>query len=323
MERRANLLVGLASRLAVFVLLAVLAFALPRLLPGDPVDLVQSSDIVRSMTGAETDGLRQQIGLSGSWLEQFRDYCLAILRGDLGYSLRHAAPVTDLLRASAPWTGLLIVGAMPIYLFVGVAAGIEAGRAPFEPVDRILTTIATVLASIPPFACAIGLLLVFGVLWPVFPVGGAQPIFPSEQPFERIAEIARYAALPVLALSFHEVVRFFFLSRGEAMNLSTRAFVQNARSRGIHGWRERAHYFGRNLLPVVLARMSDSITALVGAILYVEVVFSYPGIGHLIYGAILDRDYALLQGAVLGLAALMLSLNWIMDAVVALLAERG
>ncbi len=320
---RSDLLYGLVNRLVVFLLLVILAFLLPRLMPGDPLDIMLSDDALRELTEAETAELRRQMGLSGSWLDQFWRYIGALARGDLGYSHQHAAPVAELLGKSLPWTGLLIAGATPIYLFVGLVGGIWAGRRPHGNADRIATTLITILASIPPFAAAILLLLTFGILWPVLPVSGAEPLFPSPDPLIRARQIATHAVLPCLALAMHEIVRIFFIARGEAVSLAVRSFLINAKARGITGWRLYVNYYGRNMLPVVLARLSDTTTTMVGVVLFVEIVFSYPGIGHLIYGAILDHDYTLLQGAVIGLAAFVLALNWAIDVAIAIYARRG
>tara|TARA_E500000318_G_scaffold111994_1_gene133210 strand:+ start:1418 stop:2407 length:990 start_codon:yes stop_codon:yes gene_type:complete len=314
---------GLVNRLAVFALLVGLTFALPRLIPGNPLDLLLSSDLIRALTLEETRALRREMGLNGSWLEQFFDYCLAIMQGDFGYSVQHAAPVTSLLLNALPWTGLLILGAVPVSLVIGVLGGIEAGRAPHRLVDRLLTIAMTMLLGIPPFMIAILLLVLFGITWPLFPVGGSQSLFPPAGSLARTIDIVQHAALPAIALAMHEVARFYFLCRGEAESLTARPFLIYARARGVSGWRERLNYYGRNLLPAILARMSDSLTALVSAVLFVEIVFSYPGIGRLIYEAILDRDYVLLQGAILGVAAVSLTLNWVIDAAVTTLARRG
>ncbi|SFU10679.1 peptide/nickel transport system permease protein [Pseudovibrio denitrificans] len=318
-----NLLSGLSVRLLVFFLLVLLVFFLPRLLPGDPVAIFLSSDLSRDLSGSEAEELRSQFGVAGGWLQQLGEYLSNLVVGDLGYSVPHAAPVSQLLKAAIPWTLLLIACAAPLFLIAGAAGGIEAGKAPGALFDRVATGTVTVIASIPPFTAAVLLLLAFGILWPVLPAGGAEPLFPSDNPLQRDFDVARHAVLPVLALSLHEVSRFYFLARGEAITLSQRPFIINACGRGIKGWRLRTAYYGRSLFPVFLARMSDSLTGLFGAVLFVEIVFSYPGTGHLIYNAILDRDYVLLQGAVIVMAGLVLLLNWIIDAVATSLARRG
>ncbi len=318
-----HIIAGLIDRTAVFAGLVALTFFLPRLIPGDPLELLLSADAARMLKAEEIETLRERYGLSGSWLDQFMRYLDALAHGDLGFSLRHASPVLDLLLGAAPWTLLLIAGAMPVYLLAGLCGGIEAGQSPHSARDRLITGAMIVVASVPPFAAAILLLLAFGVVWPLFPVSSAEPLFPPDDFLARGLAIARHAVLPVTALALHEIARFFFLARGEAVGLSARPFILNARARGISGWRLRLHYYGRSVVPAALARMGDSITTLFGAVFFVEVVFSYPGIGTLIYTALLERDYVLLQGAMLGMALVVLALNWVLDALVTSLATRG
>mgnify|MGYP000433111597 CR=1 FL=1 len=322
-EPIAKLLPGLITRGAVFLLLVFLAFSLPRLLPGDQMALLQSSDLGRALTQGELEHLQQTSGLSGSWAAQFLRYLKGLAAGDLGYSLPHAAPVSQLLLATLPWSLLLLCLALPVSLGLGVYGGIAAGQARGTLRDRCLTGAMTLLAGIPPFTTALLLLLLLGILWPLFPASGAEPVFPAATALQRGFDILRHAFLPALALAAHEISRFFFLVRAETVSLSQRAFVLNARARGILGWRLQAGYYGRNLLAVVLARLSETLTGLFGAVLFVEIVFSYPGTGLLIYTAILERDYALIQGLVIALAALVLSLNWAVDTLADLLAQRG
>ncbi|HBR98100.1 MAG TPA: ABC transporter permease [Gammaproteobacteria bacterium] len=311
------------NRVCIFFLLLMVIFALPRLLPGDPLDVLLSSDRVRDLSAAELAALRDEMGLSAPLITQFADYLRDLARGDLGYSSHHATQVTTLLANALPWTALLMVAALSVYLVLGVALGLEAGRAPHGRVDRVITTVMTLLASLPAFSIAVLLLMLFAVLLPIFPTSGATSLFAPTAPVARVLDILWHAVLPVTALALHEVVRFYYLSRGEVMSLSVRPFIENARARGVTAWRERVHYFGRNLIPAMLARMSDSVTKLIGGVVYVEAVFAYPGIGHLLLGAIADRDYPLLQGALVTIAAFVLLLNGLIDAWVSALARRG
>ncbi|WP_199261193.1 ABC transporter permease [Paracoccus binzhouensis] len=322
-RRTARLAMDLLARLAVLGLVALMVFALPRLLPGDPVQAMLASDHAQNLGPAELAALRERLGLTGGWGRQLGDWLGDLARGDLGRSIRHARPVAALIAESLPWTLLLILGAMPVYLLGGALAGIQAGRARGGALDRGLTGFVTVLASIPPFVLAILLMLGFAILWPVLPAGGALPLFPSDRPLVRAGQVARHAVLPVAALALHEFARFYYLARAEAVSLSRRPFLLNAEARGLPPLRLLVDYHGRNILPAFVARLSDSLSGLIGAAVIVEIVFSYPGIGGLVYGAILDRDYPLLQGATITLAAGVLALNWLIDAALAVLAERG
>jgi len=320
--RLAGGLTGLLRRAAVFALVLLLMALLPRLLPGDALDVMLDSDVQRDLLDSERARLRAQLGLDGSLAAQMWGDLSRLLRGDLGYSPLHGAPVADLLAEALPWTALLIGLALPMFLGLGIGLGIEAGRQPGGALDRGLTTAMSLLASVPPFVTAIALMLCFSILWPILPSGGAEPLFAPCTPLARALEVLRHAILPAFALALHEVVRYFFVLRGAATALSGRAFVVNARGRGVSGWRERHAYFGRNLIPVICARLGQSVATLFTASLFVEVVFSYPGVGLLTYQAVLDRDYALLQGAIAVLAALVLGLNWGFDALTDLLVRR-
>ena len=320
------LLSDLANRLVVLVIIVGLTFLLPRLLPGDPLDLMASPDAARSLTVEEAKRLRVVMGLDGTWLEQFLAYLQRLATGDLGYSLQHAAPVGAILAKAMPWTALLIGLSLPIFLIVGVGTGIEAGLRRHSAIDRGLTSAMAVVGSLPPFAWAVFLLIGFAIAWPVFPSAGAEPLFPAANWWVRTTDVLRHAALPAIALAMHEVVRYFFLARGETIVLTARPFMVNARARGVRGvrgWRLRHNYLFANMRAPLLARLSDSVTGLVTAILFVELAFSYPGVGQVIYLAILQRDYSLLQGAVLMLSAMVLLINWVVDIAAANLADRG
>ena len=314
---------GLASRLIVLGVVALIVFALPRALPGDPLTAALSPDLARDLDPGELAALRARLGLDGSWWAQLSDWVEVLARGDLGFSVSHARPVAELLTQSLPWTLLLILAAMPVYLGLGTFAGIVAGCVPGGRRDRRLTFAVTLLASIPPFLLALLMMLGFAILWPVLPASGALPLFPSEDPLARAGEIARHAVLPALALAGHEYARFDVLARAEAARVSGRPFMMLARARGLSPVRLLVDYEGRNVFPAILARLSDSVAGLVSAVVIVEIVFSYPGVGGLIYGAILARDYALLQGTVITLATVLLALNWMIDAATTALAERG
>lgn len=318
-----TILYGLFVRVIIFLFLIVMTFLAPRLLPGDPVQLAQSSDLTRSLTALEIVDLQLVLGVSDTWPKQLWTYLIGLVQGNLGYSVPHAASVASLLANTLPWSLLLLTLAAPVILGLGVWGGIEAARVPGSRVDQLATVLVTLLASLPPFTSAVLLLLVFGILWPVFPSSGAEPVFPSSNALTRGTDIFRHAVLPALALALHEVSRFFFLVRGETISLAQRSFVINARARGVTGWRMEVNYFGRNLLVVIVARLSDTLTGLFGAVLFVEIVFSYPGTGLLIYNAVLERDYALLQGIVVVLAGLVLTINWVVDATAENLARRG
>lgn len=322
-RRRLAAIRPVLDRMAALVLVAGLAFLLPRLMPGDPLELLRSSDLHLALSPEERAALGRDMGLGGSLGAQFLAFCAALLSGDLGHSVAHAAPVSQILAGALGWTCLLVLLALPIYSVVGTWLGIEAGLAPGRPLGRGLLVAASILGSLPPYAVSVLLLVGLAVAVPLFPLGGAEPLFPSADPLERLGAILHHAALPALALASHETVRFFFLARAATLALAARPFVTNARARGIGGWRLRLTYLARNMAPLLAGRLSDTMAGQFTIVLFVEIVFSYPGIGFVLYEAIRTRDFALLQGAVVVLAAAILTLNALLDGLAAHLARRG
>lgn len=317
-----QLIAGLVQRAVVFLLLLFLMALLPRLLPGDPLALLLDSQATMTLDAAETRRLEEQFDLDGGiGAAVWRDVS-ALLSGDLGVSRAHGLPVGDVIASAFPWTALLILGAVPIFLATGVLSAIEAGRAVDRPADRALTLLMSLLATLPPFAAAALLVLLFAVWIPIFPATGAEPLFPSDDLGQRVIGIAHHAVLPTLALALHEVTRYYFVLRAETEGLFKQPFLQAARLRGVSGLRERRDYLLRNLMAAILARLSHSVSTLFSAVLFVEVLFSYPGVGLLAYQAILERDYILLEGIVAIIALLVLLLNWMLDAASTLLARR-
>lgn len=158
-----SLLSGLANRLVVLAIIVGLTFLLPRLLPGDPLDLMVSPDAARSLTVEEAARLRLVMGIDSNWLEQFVAYVQRLVTGDLGYSRQHAAPVGSILAKAIPWTALLIGLSLPIFLIVGVGTGIEAGLRRHSAIDRGLTYAMAVVGSLPPFASTVFLLIGFAI----------------------------------------------------------------------------------------------------------------------------------------------------------------
>lgn len=311
------------QRLTLFVLLLILMAALPRLLPGDPLALILGEE-AQALNLDHQSALRVEMGLSsdGFFNDVVKDVT-HILKGQLGHSASHGADVSTLVFRALPWTVFLTFLACPLFLLIGVSCGIEAGRLAGRRLDRILCWVMSAQAATPPFAVAMLLLICLAIAWPILPAGGAESLIVRHYGLARFLDIAFHALLPALALALHEVSRYFFIIRGEVISISRRPFVQTALANGISLWRERLDLYLANLSAVILSRLSYSIPTLLGAALFVEVVFAYPGIGSLSYQAVLDRDYTLLQGATAVLAAIILITNWILDTLVMLVSERG
>lgn len=311
------------DNLLALLLLIGLNFVLPRGLPGDPVDALLGEDLVAGYSDAQLTQLKEAHGLSGSWWQQFGAYLVTLSQGDLGYSAQHAAPVAQLLADALPWTVLLMLSVIPTSLLIGVWPGLVAGARRGSVFDRVAEAVAALLSSFPAFAVGLLLLSVFGVSLSWFPIAGGTSLFADYHGWRYAMDIIWHTTLPVLALSLHGGVHYFYLARGVAEQLAGRAFIQAARERGIRGGRLLFHYFFRNALPILLGKVSTTLPRTLGAVLFVEMVFSYPGVGQLLLDAIHARDYPLIQGGLFVLGVLVLAINSALDALISALGRRG
>lgn len=313
----------LLGNVLAFVLLLLLTFALLHLLPGDPLDALYASDLVQQPDAQTQQQLRVQQGLAGLPHERLWLYLGQVLRGDLGFSALHAAPVSELVRNSLPWSLALVVLSVPLSLLLGVLPGLWAGSTSRPSVDQGLIAAAALLSSLPSFALALLLLSLFSVQLGWFPAAGSEQLFSTASGWRLWLDRLWHACLPILVLSLHGALRFFYLSRGLAQQISERPFIAAAQARGVGYGRLLRRYYWPNIWPEILTRMTGVLPSVLGATLFVETVFSYPGIGLLLLNAIHSRDFPLLQGVIVSLGFVILLVNSLIDLVVVRLNQRG
>lgn len=306
-----------------FVMLLLLTFTLLYLLPGDPLDALYGTDLVQRPDVQTQERLRVEQGLAGLLHERLWLYLTQVLRGDLGFSALHAAPVSELIRSSLPWSLALVLLSVPLSLLLGVLPGLSAGSANRPALDQGLIMAAALLSSLPSFALALLLLGLFSVQLGWFPAAGSEPLFSTDNGWRLWLGRLWHACLPILVLSLHGALRFFYLSRGLARQISERPFIAAAQARGVGYGRLLWCYYWPNAWPEILARMTGVLPSVLGATLFVETVFSYPGIGLLLLNAIHTRDFPLLQGVIVSLGFVILLVNSLIDLAVLRLNQRG
>lgn len=313
----------LLNNLLAFCLLILLAFVLLRWLPGDPVDVLYSGDITRGIGAAEREVLRESLGLAGSIWSQGWQFLQQLAQGNLGYSVHHAAPVSALLFASLPWSLALVLLSVPLALILGVLPGLLAGSQAHKLLDYWLLVFAAGLSSLPSFALALVLSSIFAHQLGWFPLSGGATLFADYSGWQRILDYLWHGWLPLLVLAAHGALRFFYLSRGLAQQLSQRPFIAAAKASGLNQWQLLRHYYWPNAWPELLTRMTGVLPSVLGSTLFVEVVFSYPGIGQLLLDAIYNRDFPVIQGVMLTVGLIILITNSVIDLFVYQLSKRG
>ncbi len=307
------LLGRLIQSAAVLLAMSFVVYGLIGLMPGDPIDLMISSD--PRMTSEDAQRLREIYGLDQPLLSRWGAWLGSALSGDLGWSRLQARPVLEALAPALAETAVLMGLALVLTLAIALPAGILAARRPHSPVDRTIGLAAFVGISTPPFWLSLVLIIVFAVLLGVLPAGGTALS-------GGLVEHLRYLVLPLLALTLAGVGGYVRFVRAAMLETLGREWIRTARAKGVseNGVLLR-HALRPAMIPVATLVGIDFGTLFSGALI-VETVFARPGMGRLIYDAILGNDYNLALAALLLATALTLLGNLLADIGLVLLDRR-
>lgn len=311
-RRRAG---GLAAYLVTIFALVTLNFLLPRAMPGDPVDALLAQGAPGFVHGQQAvDRLEEYYGLDEPLLEQYGDYLGRLARGDLGRSIVTNAPVVDELAAKLPWTLLLVGGSVVLATVVGLVAGISSGWRRDRPLDRAMMTVLLAVREFPTFLLASLLLFVFAVKLDWLPLFGARTPFSDRWSLlDQAMDVGRHLLLPLLVLSVGLAVGNYLVMRAGMVNELGSDYLLLGRAKGLRPRHLKYRYAARNaLLPVVSLTALQLGFALTGDVL-VERVFSYPGLGGMLFDAIGQRDYPTIQATFLVISVTVVSANALAD----------
>lgn len=246
--------------------------------------------------------------------EQFLAYMKNLITGNLGKSIYYKMPVSDVIMFHLPWTILIFVSATVISTISGVILGTFSAKNRKKGSDRIMMTGMIAFAEIPSFLLGLILLLIFGVYLRLFPLAGAVTPFANYNgPSEQIWDILYHAVLPFLTLSLSQLTGVYLLTRNTLITVITKDYIRTARAKGLGEKNVWIRHALRNTLLPVVTRTGFIIGILMGVVVFVENVFSYPGIGMTLKNAVIVRDYPLIQGILLVIAVSILICNLLVD----------
>ena len=314
---------GRVAQYALIILIAVsLNFAIPRLAPGTPIDYLVPSEQVSTITPEQREQILAQFGLEKPLVEQYGRYLAGIAQGDLGYSTQQGRPVVDMLLERLPWTLVLVGGAIALALVVGGSAGFlsAARRGGRTEVGGLV--LFMFLDSMPPFWLGMLLLVVFSGYLKLLPVFGALPLTNEGGGFGLTFEVAQRLVLPLLTLTLVRAGWLFLVARSSLAGELSEDYILMAEAKALSRRRViLGHGIPNALLPLVTA-VAVEVGTVVGGATVVETVFSYPGLGRLIYESVLSRDYPVLQGAFLLMAIGVILANLLADLLYPLIDPR-
>ncbi len=309
----------------IFVILSF-NFFLPRIMPGDPFAFLTgdpSTDMPVVLDAGIKAKLLSYYGLDKPLSMQYYDYIANILHGDLGWSIYYNAPVWDVLRGSLKWTLLLVGTSTVIYMASGIMLGAVSAWKKGKRVDAGLLTFILSLSSFPSFFLGLLFIILFGVDLGLFPISGARtPFMDYSTSFEEIIDILHHLLLPAATLVIAHIGGIYLLTRNSMLNVLGEDYILTARAKGLReGYIMRRHALKNALLPISTMIALIAGFMITGTIL-VETVFAYPGVGRLLYEAVLVRDYPLLQGAFMIITLLIIAANLAADMIYVYLDPR-
>lgn len=298
----------------------VLNFFLIRLAPGDP------AMVMAGEAGASDQifvaQLREKFGLDRPLPEQLFRYVKGIASFDLGFSFRQQMPVSKLILDRLPATLLLTMTAFAISLLFGILFGVLAARFAGTWADTAITVLALVFYATPLPWLALMAILLFSVVTDWLPSFGYETVGANYTGLAHVLDVGAHLIMPAAAIGLFFMATYARMTRASMLEVNRLDFVKTARAKGLsNSVIQRRHVLRNALLPVVTLAGVHSGTLIGGAVL-TETVFAWPGIGRLMYEALLQRDYNLLLGVFVICSAMVLIFNLVTDLVYRLVDPR-
>lgn len=318
------LLSRIGKALVVVLGVVIINFFLIRLAPGDPAAVLAGQ--AGAGDAAYVDQLRVAFGLDKPVLTQLFLYLKGVVQLDLGFSYRNHVPVLDLIVERLPATFLLMSCAFVFSIVLGVLLGVVAAKARYRNkrrwIDSSVMTGALLLYATPLFWLSLMGILLFSVVLGWLPAFGMETVGANLTGWARAGDIALHLILPTVTLGCFFMAVYVRLTRASMLEVIGMDFVKTARAKGVSPSRViRAHVLRNALLPVITFA-GIQLGQMAGGAVLTETVFAWPGIGRLMFDALLQRDYQLLLGIFLVTSIMVVVFNLLTDVLYRLIDPR-
>jgi peptide/nickel transport system permease protein len=320
MLRLRFLLVKTAQAVGTLFAVITFNFLLFRVLPGDPIRLMaraghlQPEDIAR---------IKKLFGLDEPIWVQYLYYLHNLATGQLGLSLTYREPVAQILAQRIANTILLLAAATVLVVVIGVVVGVAAGSRPGGRFDASVVMSTLTFWSLPTFWTGLMLIMILGVYFGWFPIANMQTIGAFyESPWDKFWDVGSHLVLPTLTLVLVDIGQFVLITRSALVDVMTEDYILTAKAKGLSRRAVVWKHGVRNALLPVVTTSALYVGLVMGGAIQVETVFSWPGLGRLVYDAVLRRDYPLLESSFLVLAVTVILANYFSDIAYMLLDPR-
>jgi peptide/nickel transport system permease protein len=304
-----------------------LNYLLPRLVPGDPIDglYARLSPAQLAANPNAVENLRDSLGFQEEPLLQgYFTYLGQLARGDFGISTSNfPAPVTEVIGRTLPYSIFLVGVSFVVAFAIGTLLGTLAAWRRGGFVDSVFTPLLTALGAFPAFFTSLVAVYFLGLKWGWFPIQHAYDT--NLEPglgLDFLQSVVRHAQLPMLVIVGVFTGGWLLSMRNVMINTVGEDYVAMAHAKGLRDRRVMTMYAGRNAILPPLTGFASQFGAAVGGLVFIEFVFSYPGVGLTLQQAALGSDYPLAQALLLVFAVCVLVANLIMDLLYVILDPR-
>jgi peptide/nickel transport system permease protein len=304
-----------AIALALVYVVTTIIFLVIHIIPGDPAVLLLSGGGV-DPSPEVVDALRRRLGLDQPILGQYLDYVSNLMHGDFGYSFQDDHPVAEEIAKRLPRTIELIVAATLLSVMTGIPAGILAALRHGKMVDRMLSVSAGLMLSVPVFVTGTLMVLLFAQKLHWVPAGGFVAI--TKDPLQHLL----YLLMPAITIAIGFSAAIYRMTRSTVLETLKRDWVRTARAKGLPTRLVIRRHVVRNALGPVMTVIGLHMGTLLGGTVLVEYVFNWPGLSGFLVVAVENRDYPEVQGIILVISFLFISLNLLVDLLYSVLDPR-
>lgn len=303
MDLRRFLIRRLLYVLPTMLLVTVGVFSILQLIPGDPVDALVEINADEEVRQA----VIEKYGFDKPIIEQYGIWLSKVLQGDLGRSILHARPVSVIVGEALPRTIYLAVGGMFFALLFSFPLGIFAAVKRKSLVDYAAQVTALVGLSLPSFWAGLMLMLYFGLFLGWFPIIG------YVTPGQSLTGFLHHLFLPAFTLGFEMTGILTRMTRSTMLEELNKDYVQTHRSQGLSETQIVARFTLKNAMLPTVTITSIRFAMLLGGTVVIEQIFSWPGIGNMIYEGIMTKDYPVVQGGIIVLSSAFILINLLVD----------
>jgi len=302
----------LIGMIVVMFFVVTIVFVIVRVTPGDPAAIMLGPEA----TAADIEQLRTRLGLDAPLIMQYFFYIGQLLQGDFGQSIFLGQSVLQALVDRAEPTFFLTLFSIFIACAIALPIGIYAAYRRGSFIDQAATTLAMLAASIPSFWLGLILMQIFAVRFGWFPVSG------YGGPGTSLTERLGHLVLPAVALGVVSSALILRFTRASMLDVLGDDYVRTARAKGLAENRVILKHALKNALIPIITVIGLTMAVLISGAVVTETVFGLPGVGNLVVSAVLRRDYPVIQGALLIIAALYVLINFAIDMIYLLVDPR-